>query len=520
MSKLLSTLPVGALVKDTGTTYNGENPVFRVLEHGHTGDPSGSTTLEFRDIITLRPFDAKESTNPNEDRKTGGNNRYLYSNILQWLNSNASAGSWYSAQHTYDATPNSTNVYRNGAGNAYDEDAGFLTYLSASLREALMTCTKSTRTASVDGGSYENASSKIFLLSAVEAGLQDGSQPTEGTVYSLLNGASASTYRIKNVATSAACGVVSGATAGSPYSWVLRTAAYAYPDTIELVDQNGELYNMVGTLAVTSNGISPAFCISSSTLVSDDPDSNGVYTIIWNSGDDHIVCVGNLRTFKENMEDVVDDKIEEAVVQNSFYGTCDTDADVSAKVVTLSNTSGWTLKAGTIIGVKFSVTNTASDVTLDVNNTGNKSIYYNNAVYTNSSASICGSANRLIYYMYDGTYWVWMNMGTLDGNTDTKVSQTVTTTNATYEVLFSVSTGNTTKTEGARKNNNLTFNPSTGNLSVTKINGVAVGNNPKFTDTTYSDATTSTAGLMSSTDKTKLDGIGSISTSFIDSLFT
>lgn len=92
-------------------------------------------------------------------------------------------------------------------------------------------------------------------------------------------------------------------------------------------------------------------------------------------------------------------------------------------------------------------------------------------------------------------------------NTDTKVTQTATTTNANYEVLFGETADNTTRTEGARKNSNLKFNPSTGNLQMTQINGVTVGSSPKFTDTTYSDATTSASGLMSSDDKTKLNGI-------------
>ncbi len=53
-----------------------------------------------------------------------------------------------------------------------------------------------------------------------------------------------------------------------------------------------------------------------------------------------------------------------------------------------------------------------------------------------------------------------------------------------------------------------------GNLQVTSINGVTVGSSPKFTDnnTTYSAATTSTAGLMSAADKTKLSAIGTIKT--------
>jgi len=74
------------------------------------------------------------------------------------------------------------------------------------------------------------------------------------------------------------------------------------------------------------------------------------------------------------------------------------------------------------------------------------------------------------------------------GNTNTAVTQTATTANANYEVLFSVTADNTTRTEGARKNNNLLFNPSTGNLQATQLNGVNIGSSPKFSDTTYNFA--------------------------------
>lgn len=74
------------------------------------------------------------------------------------------------------------------------------------------------------------------------------------------------------------------------------------------------------------------------------------------------------------------------------------------------------------------------------------------------------------------------------------VVQTATTTSANYEVLLSGTADNTTRTEGARKNSNLTFNPSTGNLQTTQLNGVAVGSSPKFTDTTYSSKTAASGG--------------------------
>jgi hypothetical protein len=87
---------------------------------------------------------------------------------------------------------------------------------------------------------------------------------------------------------------------------------------------------------------------------------------------------------------------------------------------------------------------------------------------------------------------------TMPANPDTNnaVAQTATTASADYEVLFSATADNTTRTEGARKNSNLKFNPSTGNLQVTQINGVTVGSSPKFTDTntTYSSKTAASGG--------------------------
>ena len=81
-----------------------------------------------------------------------------------------------------------------------------------------------------------------------------------------------------------------------------------------------------------------------------------------------------------------------------------------------------------------------------------------------------------------------LNGATIGSNpqfTDTNdaVTQTATTGNTNYEVLFSQTADNTTRTEGARKNSNLKFNPSTGNLQATQLNGVNIGSSPKFTDT-------------------------------------
>ena len=98
------------------------------------------------------------------------------------------------------------------------------------------------------------------------------------------------------------------------------------------------------------------------------------------------------------------------------YGTCTTAANVAEKVVTLSDASGWELKQGATICIKFTNTNTAQNPTLNVNNSGAKSIYYNRALITTGSLWVAGENDRYTTFMYDGTYWVWIG-SSIDRNT-------------------------------------------------------------------------------------------------------
>jgi hypothetical protein len=145
------------------------------------------------------------------------------------------------------------------------------------------------------------------------------------------------------------------------------------------------------------------------------------------------------------------------------YGKCDTAAATAAKTVACT---GFTLVTGAWIAVRFTVTNTAAvaNLTLSVNSTTAKGIKYRNA---NLSSAGVLAANRTYIFVYDGTYY--QLIGDLDTDSNTKVTQTATTTSANYEVLFSTTADNTTRTEGAGKNSNLTFNPSTGTLATTAV---------------------------------------------------
>ena len=106
-----------------------------------------------------------------------------------------------------------------------------------------------------------------------------------------------------------------------------------------------------------------------------------------------------------------------------------------------------------------------------------------NGANTITNGPAFGSATNT-FLRNDGS---WASPAT---GSDVNVTQTATSTSANYEVLFSATADNTTRTEGARKNSNLTFNPSTGNLQATQLNGVTIGSSPKFTDnnTTYTFA--------------------------------
>ena len=90
------------------------------------------------------------------------------------------------------------------------------------------------------------------------------------------------------------------------------------------------------------------------------------------------------------------------------YGTCGAAAATAAKVVACT---GFKLVTGARIIVKFTITNTAANPTLNVNNSGAKAIQYR------GSAISAGylAANRTLEFVYDGS--AYQLVGDLDTNT-------------------------------------------------------------------------------------------------------
>lgn len=132
-----------------------------------------------KQIVDCRCFDAKEPTNTDSSRSKYGNNSWKYSNIKQFLNSDQA--SWYSAQHSYDAPPNSANV----SDNPYITHKGFLYHWSNEDKTLLkdMTLTLANNTVTDGGGSY-TWTGKVFLPTYIQMGFENNNNIAEGIKFS------------------------------------------------------------------------------------------------------------------------------------------------------------------------------------------------------------------------------------------------------------------------------------------------------------------------------------------------
>lgn len=87
---------------------------------------------------------------------------------------------------------------------------------------------------------------------------------------------------------------------------------------------------------------------------------------------------------------------------DTYYGTCSTNASTAQKDVTCAN---YSLRAGKIIGILFTTSNTAAVPTLNINSTGVISIYVGSSVVNGTTNVLKWSPNTMVYFMYDGTYY-------------------------------------------------------------------------------------------------------------------
>ena len=284
MSKTLGSLSVGAKIEvPVLSAYQsrfGSKIVFKIADKNHSGYPSNSVTLITEKIIQNMASDAKEPSNSNGDRKNYGNNRHIYSNLLQWLNSNAAAGAWYSAKHSADQAPTTKNTHV--TYNPYTSWAGFLAMLDPKFVAELLTTTLTVVKSTTDGGSYETFKAKMFLASTTEVGLANENNIAEGSLLALFsNDASRVAYPTAQCVNNADGYTNSNFNTSKGWYWWLRTPNSSDARYVRNVNSDGTLdYNVA---CDGNGGVRPLCNLKSSILVSDSPNSDGNYTVIYNS---------------------------------------------------------------------------------------------------------------------------------------------------------------------------------------------------------------------------------------------
>ena len=117
-------------------------------------------------------------------------------------------------------------------------------------------------------------------------------------------------------------------------------------------------------------------------------------------------------------QEYVDEKLEDISSGNCkvAYGTCSTEAATAEKTVVVEDMN-WKLEVGSIVTIRFTASNSASNVTINVNGTGAYPIWASSSEYTGSSTNYTGYANRTPMYMFNGTHWVWISNGVYPSST-------------------------------------------------------------------------------------------------------
>ena len=213
-----------------------------------TKDNTQAQYLILTPEMTVRsPFagmmlDNAEPSNPDSARQKSGSNRYIYSNLHQWLNSDQSANKWYTAQHEYDAPPDYANIN------------GFLHEWTEAEKGVLLSKSWQVERAKIDSEGTETFFAKVVLPSSIEVGFGMGN---ESEALDIFKSADDRTCNDKN--------------------WWLRTPYISYNDTSWIVYQYGSKYQYP---VIQKHIVRPLVNISPYTPVSESPDSDGCYTLI------------------------------------------------------------------------------------------------------------------------------------------------------------------------------------------------------------------------------------------------
>ena len=264
MAQLLSNLSIGSKVK-FGKFLNADL-IWIVADKDHMGYPANSVTLLAERIIYELAFDAEEIVEVEGEYVRRGNTHYGYSNLRQWLNSNAVAGMWYSPQYESDVPPSSIEVV---SSNPYSSWAGFLNGFSPNEQSAIL----DTSIVYTEDGHRLTSIDKMFLMGYTEF---EPLNPIQGqsilslfeTIVSARKAGYTRAYRVLKPS-------YSESTMGR--YWLRDNSA----NTVKFVSMEDGTTGRYDP--PTAMGVRPLTNVTSTLKVSDTTDSEGCYTILWNA---------------------------------------------------------------------------------------------------------------------------------------------------------------------------------------------------------------------------------------------
>ena len=174
-------------------------------------------------------------------------------------------------------------------------------------------------------------------------------------------------------------------------------------------------------------------------------------------------------------KNIVELNIDNTTYNCRPFGTCNTAATTTTKAVTCPD---FVLVTNATILVKFTITNSVTSPSLNVNNTGAKSIKWNDSTSIGNKIK----AGQIYEFIYDGTNWICL------GGVDTTYNAANSATLGLIKVGGTRSTGITNMSRGGTTDDRYYA------VELDLDNRAFV--NVPWTDTTYDVATTDNPGLI------------------------
>ena len=287
MAQSLSNIALGSLIKFGKYSVNGETPqdiIWRVVAKGHQSTPaypSNSVTLMADKVIDLRAFDAKHTLidGLTRDATLYGYNKYSVSNIDQWLNKDSPAGEWYVPTLDSDQPPTWNSVEYD---TEYSNRPGFLNAFTEAEKNAILNTTiRIVKQANLDGsagaGVLDEIVRKVFLASWDEI----HSSGREGTVFEWFSlGHPARTKATTQVINNSLVSIAYSDDEGYVQYWY-RSARDGSSTEVYCGGIEGDIIRAQAYLG--NIGVRPVINLANTLVMSDTTDSDGSYTVEWNS---------------------------------------------------------------------------------------------------------------------------------------------------------------------------------------------------------------------------------------------